>query len=80
MAIEGSPHSLTHRIEQALLARHPVTLPPERARNYAEIATAVAINDRLKLLAEIEQLRGTLGWLHEWSRTVSDLQNSDAHQ
>jgi hypothetical protein len=40
--IEGNPNSLTARIERALLRRHPVTLAPERARNYAEIATFVA--------------------------------------
>lgn len=38
---EGIQASLTCRIERALLIRHPVTLPPERARNYAELAAFV---------------------------------------
>jgi hypothetical protein len=38
---EGNPSSLTVRIERALLARHPVTLHRQRARNYAELAAFV---------------------------------------
>lgn len=41
-AIDGDPMSLTARIQRALLRRHPVTLAPDRARNYAEIAAYIA--------------------------------------
>jgi hypothetical protein len=49
--------SLTEQIERALLLRHPVTLPPERARNYAELAAFVTVQDRNHLLAEIRRLK-----------------------
>lgn len=39
--VDGNPSSLTVQIERALLHRHPVTLPRERARNYAELAAWV---------------------------------------
>jgi hypothetical protein len=41
LEVDGNPSSLTVRIERALLSRHPVTLPRERARNYAELAAWV---------------------------------------
>lgn len=41
LEVEGDPSSLTFQIERALLHRHPVTLPRERARNYAELAAWV---------------------------------------
>lgn len=52
--LEGNPASLTHRIQSTLLTRHPVTLPAERARNYAELAAHAVVNDYARVAAWFE--------------------------